>query len=56
MSCFHCLTDFVLIVMHSAGKTVYSFEIAANRVEQVKQACDDIDYPLLEEYDFRKDK
>ncbi|KAI7905768.1 P-loop containing nucleoside triphosphate hydrolase protein [Cokeromyces recurvatus] len=34
---------------------VHSFEIAAEHVENVKKRCNDIDYPMLEEYDFRND-
>lgn len=35
--------------------TVHSFEIAAESVEPVKKRCQEIDYPVLEEYDFRND-
>ncbi|GMM28394.1 TFIIH/NER complex ATPase/helicase subunit [Martiniozyma asiatica (nom. inval.)] len=35
--------------------TVHSFEIGADSVETVKKRCQDIDYPMLEEYDFRND-
>lgn len=35
---------------------VHSFEIAADSVETVKKRCQDIDYPVLEEYDFRNDQ
>jgi DNA excision repair protein ERCC-3 len=34
---------------------VFSFEIDAKHVGEVRKACDSIGYPLLEEYDFRKD-
>ncbi|ABN65640.2 DNA helicase [Scheffersomyces stipitis CBS 6054] len=34
---------------------VHSFEIANESVEIVKRRCQDIDYPVLEEYDFRND-
>ncbi|GMM33859.1 TFIIH/NER complex ATPase/helicase subunit [Saccharomycopsis crataegensis] len=34
---------------------VHSFEIAVESVEDVKRRCLDIDYPVLEEYDFRND-
>lgn len=42
----------------SAQKTVrtVSFKIRKNMVEHVKRACLDMDYPLMEEYDFRNDK
>lgn len=35
--------------------TVHSFEIASDLVEIVKRRCDEIEYPVLEEYDFRND-
>ncbi|KAK6456509.1 DNA helicase [Scheffersomyces xylosifermentans] len=35
--------------------TVHSFEIANESVEIVKRRCQEIDYPVLEEYDFRND-
>ncbi|KAI8876274.1 DNA repair helicase rad25 [Backusella circina FSU 941] len=38
-----------------AAEQVHSFEIAAGHVESVKKRCTDIDYPMLEEYDFRND-
>ncbi|KAH3898950.1 probable DNA repair helicase RAD25 [Saccharomycodes ludwigii] len=34
---------------------VHSFEIANDSVEIVKKRCQEIDYPVLEEYDFRND-
>ncbi|CAR29683.1 hypothetical protein ZYGR_0AD03670 [Zygosaccharomyces rouxii] len=34
---------------------VHSFEIANDSVELVKRRCQEIDYPVLEEYDFRND-
>ena len=34
---------------------VHSFEIGNNSVEIVKKRCQEIDYPVLEEYDFRND-
>ena len=33
-----------------------TFRIRKSMVEQVKRACIDMDYPLMEEYDFRNDK
>ncbi|CUM64601.1 uncharacterized protein PRCAT00002209001 [Priceomyces carsonii] len=36
--------------------TVHSFEIANESVEIVKKRCSEIDYPVLEEYDFRNDE
>ncbi|GMF07442.1 unnamed protein product [Ambrosiozyma monospora] len=35
--------------------TVHSFEISSESVETIKKRCLDIDYPMLEEYDFRND-
>lgn len=35
--------------------TVHSFEIANESVEIVKRRCQEIVYPMLEEYDFRND-
>lgn len=35
--------------------TVHSFEITSDSVEIVKKRCTDIEYPVLEEYDFRND-
>lgn len=35
---------------------VHSFEISASSVETVKKRCQEIDFPVLEEYDFRNDK
>lgn len=35
--------------------TVHSFEITSESVEIVKKRCTDIEYPVLEEYDFRND-
>ncbi|ANB15530.1 TFIIH/NER complex ATPase/helicase subunit SSL2 [Sugiyamaella lignohabitans] len=34
---------------------VHSFEISPDSVEDVKKRCQIIDYPVLEEYDFRND-
>lgn len=34
---------------------VHAFEIANGSVELVKKRCQEIDYPVLEEYDFRND-
>ncbi|KAK3813309.1 MAG: P-loop containing nucleoside triphosphate hydrolase protein [Benniella sp.] len=34
---------------------VHSFEISAASVEPVKKRCNELDYPMLEEYDFRND-
>lgn len=33
-----------------------SFEIDTNSVEEVKKRCIELDYPLMEEYDFRHDE
>ena len=32
-----------------------SFEVDASKIKQVKERCNEIDWPLLEEYDFRND-
>jgi DNA excision repair protein ERCC-3 len=34
---------------------VHSFEISVDSIETVKKRCRDLDYPMLEEYDFRND-
>ncbi|KAL1409841.1 DNA repair helicase RAD25 [Vanrija albida] len=34
---------------------VQSFEVAGDRMEEVRRRCKDIDLPALEEYDFRND-
>lgn len=36
--------------------TVHSFEITEEFIEQVKKRCNEIGYPMLEEYDFRNDQ
>mmetsp|Transcript_8471 Transcript_8471/g.37770 ORF Transcript_8471/g.37770 Transcript_8471/m.37770 type:complete len:728 (+) Transcript_8471:771-2954(+) len=36
-------------------KKVFSFEVAGEQVEHVKRVCIELDYPLMEEYDFRND-
>lgn len=35
---------------------VHSFEILTGSVEQVKKRCIELEYPMLEEYDFRNDR
>eukprot|EP00466_Bigelowiella_natans_P013496 jgi/Bigna1/88846/estExt_fgenesh1_pg.C_390061 len=37
-------------------RRVYSFEIMQGKVEQVKEAAKDRDFPTLEEYDYQNDK
>jgi DNA excision repair protein ERCC-3 len=37
------------------ARRVYSFEIDAKKFEVVKRRCIEMDYPLLEEYDFSND-
>ena len=37
------------------AQQVHSFEVHASLIEQVKKRCIQLDYPLLEEYDFRND-
>jgi len=34
---------------------VYSFQVDSSKIDVVRQAANDIDYPLVEEYDFRRD-
>ncbi|UZJ52759.1 hypothetical protein CBS101457_002079 [Exobasidium rhododendri] len=34
---------------------VHSFEIQESHIEDVKKRCQDLQYPMLEEYDFRND-
>lgn len=36
-------------------RTIYSFEIEPTQFETVKRRCIEMDYPLLEEYDFTND-
>lgn len=40
----------------SVAEEVHSFEILPGAVEQVKKRCIELDYPMLEEYDFRNDR
>ncbi|RKP27898.1 DNA repair helicase rad25 [Syncephalis pseudoplumigaleata] len=37
------------------GESVHSFEIVASQVENVRKRCNQLDLPMLEEYDFRND-
>lgn len=41
--------------MMNSSIRLLSFEIQAERVEHVKKTCLDINLPMLEEYDFRRD-
>lgn len=34
---------------------VHSFEVKPTEIETVKRRCQDLDMPVLEEYDFRND-
>ena len=36
-------------------REVHMFEIEKTQVEAVKQRCSDMEYPVVEEYDFRGD-
>ncbi|KAL3800007.1 hypothetical protein ACHAWO_004685 [Cyclotella atomus] len=40
----------------AAAKTTVSFQVKGDSVEVVKRRAIDLDYPLMEEYDFRNDK
>ena len=40
----------------AVAKTTVSFQIKGDSVEVVKRRAIDLDYPLMEEYDFRNDK
>ncbi|EKM58070.1 uncharacterized protein PHACADRAFT_252066 [Phanerochaete carnosa HHB-10118-sp] len=35
--------------------TVHSFEIDDTKIDDVKRRCNELEYPMLEEYDFRND-
>lgn len=35
---------------------VHAFEIQESEIETVKRRCLDLDYPMMEEYDFRHDE
>lgn len=35
--------------------TVHSFEIDDSKIDDVKKRCNELEYPMLEEYDFRND-
>ncbi|KAI9597860.1 P-loop containing nucleoside triphosphate hydrolase protein [Syncephalis fuscata] len=37
------------------GESVHSFEIMSTQVENVRKRCNQLDLPMLEEYDFRND-
>jgi DNA excision repair protein ERCC-3 len=37
------------------GERVHSFEIGIEHVAEVKKRCIEVDFPMLEEYDFRND-
>ena len=34
---------------------MHSFEVDQNKLKEVKARCDALDYPLIEEYDFKSD-
>lgn len=38
------------------GGEMYSFEIDTQKVEEIKKRCIELDFPMLEEYDFRNDE
>ncbi|CAG8437334.1 3439_t:CDS:10 [Ambispora gerdemannii] len=37
------------------GDEVHAFEIKSDQFENVKKRCNELDYPMMEEYDFRND-
>ncbi|KAJ3308526.1 hypothetical protein HDU76_003892 [Blyttiomyces sp. JEL0837] len=41
--------------MNAESDFAQSFEIIKDKVEDVKKRCTELDYPLMEEYDFRHD-
>jgi hypothetical protein len=45
----------VLFATGGANERALSFEINPEMVVAVKRRCIELDYPLLEEYDFRND-
>lgn len=53
------LFDAIIGVDDEAGNddedVVHSFEIEEESIEDVKKRCQDLQYPMLEEYDFRND-
>ncbi|KAJ7746631.1 DNA helicase [Mycena metata] len=36
-------------------ENVHAFEISDSRIDDVKKRCNELEYPMLEEYDFRND-
>jgi DNA excision repair protein ERCC-3 len=49
--------DADVIAGTTAGKSrhIAAFKVAREKVELVKKACQDMNYPLMEEYDFKND-
>ncbi|EGF80636.1 hypothetical protein BATDEDRAFT_33160 [Batrachochytrium dendrobatidis JAM81] len=43
------------LILDDESDFTQSFEIASHMAEEVKKKCTELDYPLMEEYDFRKD-
>eukprot|EP00172_Hildenbrandia_rubra_P000949 Plantae.Rhodophyta-Hildenbrandia_rubra.ctg15417.p1 GENE.Plantae.Rhodophyta-Hildenbrandia_rubra.ctg15417~~Plantae.Rhodophyta-Hildenbrandia_rubra.ctg15417.p1 ORF type:complete len:855 (-),score=157.30 Plantae.Rhodophyta-Hildenbrandia_rubra.ctg15417:1125-3434(-) len=41
--------------MRKGGKKMFAFEVRGEEVEHVKKRAIELDYPLMEEYDFRND-
>lgn len=41
--------------MEGGNELVHSFEIKSSHVEAVKKRCIQLDFPMLEEYDYRND-
>ncbi|KAI8055267.1 putative DNA repair helicase RAD25 [Syncephalis plumigaleata] len=46
---------FNAIIELDKGESVHSFEIMSSQVENVRKRCNQLDLPMLEEYDFRND-
>lgn len=50
---FDMIKSDLVIKMHILGSDLTSLRIQINDVEAVKKRCIEIDYPLIEEYDFK---
>ncbi|KAG9287713.1 hypothetical protein G9A89_004116 [Geosiphon pyriformis] len=52
---FHTIVDLEKDDEEDDGDEVHAFEIKSEQFENVKKRCNELDYPMLEEYDFRND-